>query len=143
VGRSGRVAAGVVAAGVPLLALASPAAAATASDMATASVSFTPTAGGTVVCPLVSQHDVDTASGQLAVGFSVGGAAQCQGTLWITVHYVDTDGHAQRVGTKAGRSARQELFINDAGSTAVTADFAVTFDNCQSGCDHELQTKTK
>ena len=142
-GRASRWALGAAAAAVPMLAWASPAGAATASDADNASASFTPTAGGTVVCALVSQHDVDTDSGQLAVGFSVGTGAQCRGTLSITVHYVDDGGQPRRVETSSRHSARHEVFLHDAASTAVTADYSVTFDDCQSNCVHELQTKTK
>jgi hypothetical protein len=140
--RATRWAIGTAAAAMPVLAGASPAGAAMASDSDSASVSFTPTSGGTVNCDISAVHRVDSSSGDLEANFSAG-PGLCRGTIQIQVQYVNDHGDPAEASTLSFESVGTILFVHDAGSTAVTADYEIIFENCAANCRTSLRTKTK
>lgn len=141
-GRATKWAAGAAGALIPLL-WASPAAAAQVSDEDTvAPITFTNGSGGSVTCDGIhAVHTVDPDTGELEVQLDIGGPTACRGTIFIGVQYEDEDG-----GTFASATWREtvggSLSLLDAGSSKVTVDYRVEFDNC-SNCTYELQTTTK
>jgi hypothetical protein len=135
--------AGVAAVGAPLLLLASPASAAQASDDDTASALFTNAGGGTNACAITAHHDVDTATGQLSISFVTENNFACNGTIVTDIHYVDRSGRAAHAGSTTRGSTEQRLDLDDAGRTAVTVDYTITFDGCVQQCTHTLRTSTK
>jgi hypothetical protein len=140
--RTTRWAVGSAAAALPILASASPVAAASAVDQKSASVSFESQGGPTVLCQLTARHDVDSSSGELAAGFATSGGA-CRGTITVEVRYVDGHGDVASAEGSSREAVRSAVFLHDAGSTNVTVDYSVTFDGCAGDCTHELQTRTK
>jgi hypothetical protein len=128
---------------VPLLAIAAPAAAAQASDDATAEGTYRDVNGHQVSCPLSAHHEVDTDTGHLSIRFTSGGAA-CRGTITIDVHYVNRNGADARAGSTSLQSPEQDLTYFDVGSTKVTVDYAVSLDGCTFQCTTAtLETSTK
>jgi hypothetical protein len=142
---SGRWVAGAAAVAVPLLATAGPAAAATAFDSdSVGPFTFTATGGGTVQCAFYGEHSVDTDSGELSAAAVLQGGPLCRGRMSIALSYVDDHRDLSRADTAAvDATGVQNLFVYDAGSTAVTGDFSIEFQGCASNCVHNLQTKTK
>jgi len=136
---------GAAAAVLPVLAAASPAAAATASDEdAVGPFIFGAAGGGNVECQFGGGHDVDTGTGEIAIGWVLGGASPCRGRMSILVQYVDDHGDPSHLDTTAVDSGGvQNLFVYDAGSTAVTVDYRIEFANCAFDCIQTMQTKTK
>jgi hypothetical protein len=135
---------GAAAVVVPILAGASPAAAATASDdEAVGPFTFIANGGEAVLCSMSVIHTVDSGTGEIAAGVTVGGNAACRGTLFINIQYVDDHGDASHADASSRQSVLQNLFVYDAGSTAVTVDHQVIFDDCERDCMRSLQTKTK
>ena len=143
-GRSRTWAVGAAAVLVPVLAGASPAAAASASDdAAEGPFTFVANGGEAVLCTMSAVHNVDTETGEISAGMFVGGNGACRGTLFIDVRYVDDHGDASHADASSRQAVLQNIFVYDAGSTNVTVDHWVTFDDCQSACTRMLQTHTK
>jgi hypothetical protein len=136
---------GATAAVLPVLAVASPAAAATATDNdAVGPFTFEASGGGSVECQFAGGHSVDSDTGELSIGWALGGASPCRGAMSIVVQYVDDHGdpsHADTIAVDSG--GVQNFFIYDAGSTAVTVDYRIEFAGCAAGCVQTMQTKTK
>ena len=132
---------------VPFLVGQLPAAAATATDDdSITNLSFTSTDGSPVICNLFASHTVNTdfeETGELEVQLTTSGDALCRGHNFLDIRYVNRQGGAARVFSDSAGSNLQHATIRDVGSTAVTVDYAVLFDDCSANCSHTLQTKTK
>jgi hypothetical protein len=138
-GRPGKLAVGVAIGSIPFLAGQAPAAAAVATDSDQAFVVYTHVNTDRFPCTLLVSHEVDTGTGALDVAFHTD---SCQGTMEITVRYVDQDGDAMTTSTSAhGDSVN--LRVHKVGRTAVTADYRMVIDACTATCAHTLQTSTK
>ena len=140
--RGHRWAVGAAAVAVPILAGASPAAAATASDSTRATVTFTATDGSTISCGIAAAHSVNTTTGDLDAGFATS-RSECRGLIQIAVQYVDDDGERRQVESISRGAVSADVVVHDAGSTDVATHSSVTFDDCESNCTHTLETKTK
>jgi hypothetical protein len=141
--RARKVVLGVAAVGVPLLAMASPASAAQASDDASGTGGYTDVNGHRVNCSLEAHHDVDTDTGQLAISFTTGGAV-CRGRITVAVSYVNRNGGAARAESTAQQTSDVALVLFDVGSTEATVDYAVSFTGCTFQCQTAtVQTSTK
>jgi hypothetical protein len=141
---SRKLALGAAAGVVPFLVGQSWAAAATAQDDdSIMGLSFTSTGGSTVLCNIEASHTVDSDSGLLEVALFTDGNPPCRGALFLDVQYVNRHDEAARIHADSRGSTSQFATIEDAGSTAVTVDYSVSFDDCSANCIHNLQTKTK
>jgi hypothetical protein len=140
--RSSKWAVGAVAAFVPVLAGTSPAAAATASNFTFEDLVWTSTGGVENSCTISGQHSVDSDSGDLTAIFSIS-SGSCFGDIFITIQYVDDHGDPARVGGASHGASSDIIFIQDAGTTAVTVDYQLNIRDCSNNCRHFLQTKTK
>ena len=144
---SRKLALGAAAGVIPFLVGQSPAGAATAQDDdSITNLSFTSADGSPVICNIFASHTVDTdfeEVGDLEVQLAMSGDSLCRGHLFLDIRYVNRQGGAARVFADSGGSNLQHATVRDVGSTAVTVDHSVLFDDCSANCSHTLQTKTK
>ncbi|MCI3949398.1 MAG: hypothetical protein K0R11_1332 [Acidimicrobiales bacterium] len=71
------------------------------------------------------------------------GDSRCRGYLILDIRYVNRQGGAARAFADSGGSNLQHATVRDVGSTAVTVDHSVLFDDCSDNCSHTLETETK
>jgi hypothetical protein len=142
--RSRNLALGAAAGVVPFLIGQSPAAAATAQDDdSITNLSFTSADDSPVSCNIFASHTVDSDLGELEVELTTSGDPLCRGGLFLDIRYVNRHDEAARVFASSGGSNLQHATVRDVGSTAVTVDYEVQFDDCSANCLHTLQTQTK
>jgi hypothetical protein len=138
-GRPRKLAVGAALGAIPLIAGQAPAGAAVASDRDAKDIVYTHVSGDRLLCFIEATHEVDTGTGGLDVGFN---AVSCQGTLQVTVRYVDEDGDAMTTSSTA-HGDDLSIHLHKVGRTTVTADYSIVIDGCTATCSHTLQTSTK
>jgi hypothetical protein len=140
-----KLAVGAAAGVLPLLVGHAPATAATRDDSDAKAATFTSTSGATVDCGLTAAHSVNSDSGVLNVELITATSDDdpCRGGLVFSAQYVNRAGETARSNGLAEGAHRLLVTEFDAGSTAVTVDYGVTFANCTANCSHTLQTRTK
>jgi hypothetical protein len=106
-------------------------------------VSFTHANGTRVSCRLRASHDVSNYNGLLELIFSATRTNACQGTITIDVRYVNRHGDPVRKQLSAHQADQTYSRLQQAGTTTVVADYAVTWDNCIADCTQQLRTATK
>ena len=145
-GRRAKWAAGAAVATLPVLAVASPAAADVIEDQdAKYDVTFTMTGDeGTVTCSGIGVgHQVDTDQKWAAALLRIGGPPACRGRIDVDLRYTDDHGDPSRAVSWSNGANYGSLFVFDVGSRVSTADYRLEFDNCRSNCVHTFRTSTK
>jgi len=144
-GRRAKWAAGAAAAVLPVLAMASPAAAELLVDEDSKfDVTFSLAGGGTATCSGIGvQHLLETDSGDAGAALSIGGPSACRGRIEVDIRYTDENGDPSRAVSLSNGATYGSVFVFDVGSRVSVVDYRLQFDNCQSNCVHTFRTTTK
>jgi hypothetical protein len=144
-GRRAKWFAGAAVAVLPVLAVASPAAADLIIDEdGEQDVTFSLQGGGTATCTGIGvQHLLDTDRAQAAAALSIGGPSACRGRIEVDIRYTDDHGDPARSVSVSAGATYGSVFVFDVGGRVSVVDYRLTFDNCQSNCVHSFRTTTK
>ena len=144
-GRRAKWAAGAVAAVLPVLAVASPAAADLLVDEdGKQDVTFSLQGGGTATCTGIGvQHLLETDRGDAGAALSIGGPSACRGRIEVDIRYTDDHGDPARSVSLSNGANYGSVFVFDVGGRVSVVDYRLVLDNCQSNCVHTFRTTTK